>query len=448
MLALIDEVVPGGQKAALTPPMASGFWSDRGLESSAPPFNRLPKLPAPIGSFVYTSPRFNFLDPADRLTALPLLKPLLDALEGGEAKRQELDDKNAESLFDDYGISSELRNSFLDPLIKALIFRSPGQLSALVVLEVLWTYALKFQNSFDIRWFRGPIDEVLIAPIIRELQRLGVKIKSGTRLAGLRVDDTSGKVCSLELSANDGKLANIDVEACILCTGITGLKRIVSNCPDLARLSPEIATAVDSLGSVDCTAVRLVLDRRCHSRFASNVFANLPGLGEMGATYFILERTQSTFRTSKYAGRSVVAVDFYGSEELRDVADDVLVNRTLSLLERAEPAAFAGASVLQAEVLRARGAATEFSPGSRRVRPSQRTSIPNLFLAGDFVRGLDSSAGLSQERALSAGYTAANLAMAALDIPGQPPRLRQRIIPSFPDEPHVAAVRSTWNTFQ
>ena len=66
--------------------------------------------------------------------------------------------------------------------------------------------------------------------------------------------------------------------------------------------------------------------------------------------------------------------------------------------------------------MRAAQCATIFSPGSLRNRPVQRTPMPNLFLAGDFVREwpMHGADGLSQERALVTGLMAANLVIDTL----------------------------------
>eukprot|EP00798_Chlamydomonas_sp_ICE-L_P017417 gene17417-23717_t len=59
-----------------------------------------------------------------------------------------------------------------------------------------------------------------------------------------------------------------------------------------------------------------------------------------------------------------------------------------------------GAALEDSIVIRFPKAVSHFSPGSYRDRPTQATSIPNLFIAGDWVKDVPHGAnGLSQERA-------------------------------------------------
>lgn len=100
--------------------------------------------------------------------------------------------------------------------------------------------------------------------------------------------------------------------------------------------------------------------------------------------------------------------------------------------------------VVDSAVLRFSSAVTHFSPGSYTSRPLQTTSFGNLFMAGDWVKGLDHGAnGLSQERAYITGLAAANLVIQGLGhgVPAE-------IIPVDEDEPHVAAAKGANQTVQ
>ena len=59
--------------------------------------------------------------------------------------------------------------------------------------------------------------------------------------------------------------------------------------------------------------------------------------------------------------------------------------------------------MVDSAVLRAPRAVTHFSPGSYAARPAQQTGLRNLFLAGDWVKGVPHGAnGLSQVHSLEA----------------------------------------------
>jgi hypothetical protein len=49
-----------------------------GVQVESPIFQDLPRVPAPLGTFVHTAALFRNLPLAERASALPLLKPLLE----------------------------------------------------------------------------------------------------------------------------------------------------------------------------------------------------------------------------------------------------------------------------------------------------------------------------------------------------------------------------------
>lgn len=128
----------------------------------------------------------------------------------------------------------------------------------------------------------------------------------------------------------------------------------------------------------------------------------------------------------------VFASDFYYSNTIMHLSDDEIVAKVKANMDYCEPQ-FRSASVVDSAVLRFPKAVTHFSPGSYQNRPEQSTSLANVFMAGDWVKGVDHGAnGLCQERAFVTGLTAANLVCSHLGQ-GMPAVVR----PVQPDEPHI-----------
>lgn len=73
----------------------------------SPIFQSQPRLPTPLGSFLYTSPYFTKLPIWDRLTALPLIGPLLE-VDSSEEAYQHYDQMSALELFNKKGVSQRL----------------------------------------------------------------------------------------------------------------------------------------------------------------------------------------------------------------------------------------------------------------------------------------------------------------------------------------------------
>ena len=134
----------------------------------------------------------------------------------------------------------------------------------------------------------------------------------------------------------------------------------------------------------------------------------------------------------KDLNQSVIASDFYYSPTIMHLSDEEIANKVKDNLDYCEPA-FKSAKIVDYAVLKFPKAVTHFSPGSFQNRPFQATSVPNLFMAGDWVKGVDHGAnGLCQERAYVTGLIAANLVCSRLDQGAQ-----TLVRPVEPDEPHL-----------
>ena len=76
----------------------------------------------------------------------------------------------ANELFIRFNLSPRLVSDFIKPTLIVGLFKPPEEVSALVVMELLYYYALAHQDSFDVRWIKkGTVSESLIAPLAEKL---------------------------------------------------------------------------------------------------------------------------------------------------------------------------------------------------------------------------------------------------------------------------------------
>lgn len=425
----------------LTDFTTSAFWGRDGrLITCAPvfsktePFNKWPTL---VGQFAATAGLPWTIPLADRLTMLPWLATIAD-FDSSPEVYDAYDRMSARELFKRAGVSERMFKDFLRPTLLVGLFAEAEDLSAAAVLETLFFYALQNVASFDVCWPRGSIAETIFTPMVDGIRASGGgAVLGGQVVVGVETergddDGEARRVTAVRTrDAVTGQESRYEADAFVFAVGVKGLKKLVSANPELAAV-PELRRAM-ALRSIDCVATRVWFDRKVETRFPANVLAGFER--SAGATYFMLDQLQDEY---KDAAGSVVASDFYGASELLPLSDEAIVARVVSHLRECEPG-FRSAQVVDSAVLRAPEAVTHFSVGSFANRPPQRLpGVPNLFLAGDLVKGVATGAnGLSQERAYVTGLSAANAVLERLaggrgSVPI--PEVAQ-------DEPHIVAAK-------
>jgi uncharacterized protein with NAD-binding domain and iron-sulfur cluster len=457
----------------------SSFYSPDGLEATAPVFantklpdlssipflsafsgQTMPQLPSPFGQVLATFPLFERIPLADRASMVGLLVATIDCLGGDEDVQEKYDRMTAHELFVRFGISDRMVEDFIKPTLLVGLFKPPEELSALVVMELLYYYALAHQDSFDVRWIRnGTVSDSLVAPLANKLQEEhNLKVLGGCRVGCIALDQIAGgasgddsskkqyEVASVTYSRNDGTTDTIDnVDGVILALTCRGMQSVVAASPDLARF-PTFSKAA-SLTGIDVISTRLWLDRTVATRTPANVFARFEELRGAGGTFFMLDQLQADAAQELWGGKdckvegSVVACDFYNAGGLMTVPDEELVRILMEdLLPSAVPA-FGEAVVVDSWVGKYPGAVSWFSPGSYTKRPplqgAGRDTLANLKCAGDWVRMGDrehGAKGLCQERAFVSGLEAANALLADTVMEGEEAYGKHAVLPVRPDE--------------
>ena len=396
----------------------SSFYSPDGLEATAPVFSKakfpelpdnlpflsslsgqaIPRLPSPLGQVLATFPLFERIPLADRASMVGLLLATVDCLGGDEKVQAQYDRMTAHDLFLKFRLSPRLVEDFIKPTLLVGLFKPPEELSALVVMELLYYYALAHVDSFDVRWIKnGTVSDSLIAPLAQDLiDNHNLKVMGGCRVGQIKTSEqtlsSAQKVESLEYTRMDGTSGEIkDIDGIVLALTCRGMQGVIGASPDLARI-PQLADAA-SLKGIDVISVRLWLGTTIPTRTPANVFSRYSELRGAGGTFFMLDQLQSENQEELWGGEepqgSVVACDFYNAGSLLPLPDEDIVDTLMKdLLPSAVPA-FGRAKVVDSWVGRYPGTVSWFAPGTFYKRPAMEgvpDKIKNLVCAGDWVR--------------------------------------------------------------
>ena len=418
----------------------SSFYSPDGLEATAPVFSEgtfpknnlpflsalsgqtFPQLPSPLGQVLATFPLFERIPLSDRASMVGLLLATVDCIGNDVSVQEKYDRMTAHDLFVQFGLSKRLVDDFIKPTLLVGLFKPPEELSALVVMELLYYYALAHQDSFDVRWIKnGTVADSLIAPLATKLQtENNLKVLGASRVTKIS-NGEGGKGHRIEYSSwKDGNKEQVlEVDGIVLALNGKGMAAVVEASPDLSQYST-FSNAASMKNGIDVISCRIWLDKYVPTRTPANVFSRFDALRGAGGTFFMLDQFQKENERALWGDGepqgSVLACDFYNAGALISLSDEKLIDILMNdLLPEAVPE-FRTAKVVDSWVGKYPGAVSFFSPGSFNKRPPMQGTpeLPTIKFAGDWVRmgNMEHGAkGLCQERAYVSGIQAANLVL-------------------------------------
>ncbi len=395
----------------------SSQYSPFGLEVQSPIFQDLPRLPTPLGTFLYT--QFKRLPLIDRLSALPLLYALID-FDNSDAAWRRYDPVTARELFKNFRVSARLYRDSFEPMLLVGLFAPGEQCSAAAALGMLYYFILAHQPNFDVVWCRGTVGEMIFRPWVERIQHAGGRVFTHRRVSNLNLDSAGkaiGVVCGDEV---------FDADAVIFAVGISGMQKIVSGSSSLR--SRKQFQDISNLGAVDVLATRLWFDRKIAIPRPSNACFGFNST--TGWTFFDLNALHDEYKNEP---GTVIEADFYHANQFLPLSDAEIVPIVQRDLAACIPA-FQEAKVTDSSVIRLPRAVTHFAPGSYQYMLPVGTSIENVFMSGDWIVTRHGS--WSQEKAYVTGLEAANQVISRFGR-----GTRAQIIPVETDEPHIQVAR-------
>ena len=407
-----------------TPFTRSSQYSPFGLEVESPIFQKEPRLPTPLGTFIYT--RFQRLPSIDRLSALPLLYAVVDFDNSAQAW-QRYDKVTARELFKQFGVSARLYKEAFEPMLLVGLFAPGEQCSAAAALGMLYYFILAHQPDFDVVWCRGTVGEKIFQPWIEQIERAGGKVLTNKRVTDIVLDNegkAQGVVCDREIFTAD---------AVILGVSVSGIKKIVNSSQTLSNYTE--FQNLSNLGGIDVLATRLWFDRQIDIPLPSNACFGFDPT--TGWTFFDLNTLHDEYKDEP---GSVIEADFYHANQLLPQSDEQIINKVHRDLGVCVPG-FRNAKVIDSSVIRVRQGVTHFAPGSYQYLLRAKTSIPHLYMSGDWI--ITNHGSWSQEKAYVTGLEAANLVIQQMGM-GK----KASIMPVEADEPHIQIARKLNQTIR
>ncbi|MDB5042901.1 MAG: zeta-carotene desaturase [Candidatus Eremiobacteraeota bacterium] len=263
------------------------------------------------------------------------------------------------------GMSEHMLQTFFAPMALALNFTAVEAISAEAMLRVM-AYFASHRNASRAGFLDGPPGPRFVDPLAAHVRGRGQRIEATAAVAELLF---SGDRCT-GARTRDGRV--FEAENVILATPVHDAKKLLP----AEMLRDPLVHGIAKLESSPVINAHLWFDRPV-SPFTNLMFS--PGtvlgvhadLGQGSPGY-------------EWSGKSFIEACVAPADELIALDDEAVVGRVMDDLGKLYPLA-TREHLVRAKLVRVPKSVYRASPGAERLRPSARTPVRNLFLAGCYV---------------------------------------------------------------
>ena len=382
--------------------------------------------------------RMTFADLPSPLHALGLvrgmrtlsLRELLSALGAGLAiaafdpavDYAELDLIDFGTWLRQHGVSRRAAEVVFASTLRANLFLLPEQTSAAAAIAAFHNGSRR-RDSWSFSWLRGNPQEYLWGPLGDRLAAAGCEVRTGTRVTEVLRDDE--RVTGVAAADPGGAPVELPAEHVVVAVDIESFKTLVRPWVVARPLEHgRFFSAALNLHATDVLVTRTWFEGAVAPRHRDGFligFRIVDSFFDVSAFQPELDRPATlVIETQSYLGSSWMRAP---EETIRELVLRDLTEAVPELAD-AEPA--------KTVVLRHPGLFTAFGLGFESSRPSTRTPIPNLHLAGDWVRA--PQAVMFMENAVVTGRHAASAVLTAEGrepVPVLAPRPADPLVPAL-----------------
>jgi squalene-associated FAD-dependent desaturase len=321
------------------------------------------------------------------------------ALRGLDPAQPALDTQRLGEWLSARGQNANARRNLWDLFIVSSLNIDGDDASLALAATVLKTALLEGNSAADIGVPRVPLGELHGGAAARVLDRLGARVRMGTKAAAVERDPAGGFRVRVTPGADAGPG---DAGGEVIGADGVILAVPAAQAAGLARAAGVAGARWDELGTSPIVNVHVVYDRQV-TRLPFAAAVDSP-------VQWVFDKTRTS---GLQGGGQYLAISLSAADSYVDTPVAALRERFLPALAELFPAA-AGANVTDFFVTRERRATFRQAPGCGALRPGAATSLPGLMLAGAWT---DTGWPDTMEGAVRSGRTAAQELIHALARP-------------------------------
>jgi 15-cis-phytoene desaturase len=331
-----------------------------------------PDLPAPINGVAAILGNNDMLSWPEKISfGLGLVPAMLR----GQGYVEECDKYSWTEWLQLHNIPERVNDEVFLAMSKALNFIDPDEISSTVVLTALNRF-LQEKNGSKMAFLDGNPPERLCQPMVEHIESKGgeVHLESPLREIELNAD---GSVAGFRIGGVAGKEPyTLTADAYVSAMPVDPFKLLL---PEPWKQMP-FFSKLDGLRGVPVINIHLWFDRKL-TEIDHLLFSRSPLLS-------VYADMSNTCREYEDAERSMLELVFAPAKDWIGRPDEEIVAATMKELERLFPQHFGSenpAVLRKSKVVKTPLSVYKTVPNCQPLRPTQKTPVPNFFMAGDYT---------------------------------------------------------------
>ncbi len=331
-----------------------------------------PDIPAPVNGIVA------ILRNNDMLTWEEKIKfglGLLPAIVRGQSYVEEMDQYSWSEWLKKQNIPARVEKEVFIAMSKALNFINPDEISATILLTALNRF-LQEKNGSKMAFLDGSPTERLCEPLVDYITERGGEVRLNAPLKEILLNDDNTVKGFLLRGLNGEPDTLFEADLYISAMPVDPLKVIL---PKPWRQLEEF-NKLEGLEGVPVINLHLWFDRKL-----TDIDHLLFSRSDLLSVYADMSNTCKEYANPD---RSMLELVLAPAQDWITASDEAIIDVTMAEIQKLFPQHFTGengAKLLKYHVVKTPRSVYKATPGRQAYRPSQKTPIPNFYLAGDFT---------------------------------------------------------------